>query len=212
MWIPSPAFNRTFVPAVHKKQPSFSRIHFFIMTFHSKIALTALYLGVCLMVYQSNAQTTAAVNKSLADSIRVDPSDILICSLDAKGVQIYKCTQKNGVFSWEFMGPEAKLKDNKGKVVCTHGAGPFWAYQDGSRVEATKIEDSPSTYPNSIPFLLLEGKNHKGKGKFSAVSRIQRVNTKGGLAPKTIPNKSNEGTIVRVDYTATYHFYKPYTK
>jgi hypothetical protein len=41
------------------------------------------------------------------------------------------------------------------------------------------------------------------------VSYIQRLDTAGGLAPTTGCDASHVGAIARVDYTATYFFYRP---
>ncbi len=59
--------------------------------------------------------------------------------------------------------------------------------------------------PTAIPWLLLEGVNPSGKGVFSDVTYIQRLNTVGGLAPSTPGTEA--GQEVLVPYMADYLFY-----
>ena len=42
----------------------------------------------------------------------------------------------------------------------------------------------------------------------SHVAYIQRLTTKGGLAPTTGCDAAHAGTTARIDYTATYYFYR----
>jgi hypothetical protein len=46
-----------------------------------------------------------------------------------------------------------------------------------------------------------------GKGRFSSVTYIQRVDTQGGTAPATACDKARQGQEVRVNYKAAYVFY-----
>ena len=67
--------------------------------------------------------------------------------------------------------------------------------------------DAPSK--NAIPWLLLEAKSHAGGGAFSTITHIQRLDTKGGVAPKKGCDATHAGEEVRVPYEATYAFYYP---
>ena len=60
--------------------------------------------------------------------------------------------------------------------------------------------------PTAIPWLLLQTVTTDGSGIFSSVTYIQRVNTRGGLAP-TAPGVSI-GAVAEVPYTAEYYFYR----
>jgi hypothetical protein len=55
--------------------------------------------------------------------------------------------------------------------------------------------------------LLLQAAAHEGNGVMSAVTYIQRLDTKGGLAPATGCDASRLGETARVDYSASYAFY-----
>ena len=59
--------------------------------------------------------------------------------------------------------------------------------------------------PTAIPWLLLRAVAPQGPGPLGRTTHLQRVNTKGGVAP------ARSGTlieIVQVPYTAEYVFYR----
>lgn len=119
----------------------------------------------------------------------------------AVGVQRYRW---NGA-GWDFVEPVATLyADPKYNVkVGTHYAGPTWESILGGKVVATRVEGC-SPDPASIPWLLLRATS--ADGVLSPVTFIQRVNTKGGLAP-TAPGAST-GVIAEIPYTTDYYFYR----
>jgi Protein of unknown function (DUF3455) len=79
---------------------------------------------------------------------------------------------------------------------------------DHSKVVAKKLEEL-TVHANAIPELLLEATEHDGKGQMDDVSYIQRLDTVGGLAPTSGCDAAQVGATARVDYTATYFFYRP---
>jgi len=127
----------------------------------------------------------------------------------AKGVQIYECRRKKDgdTFEWAFVAPDAELLDARGKVIGRHGAGPFWEAADGSRVTAKVIARSDAPEGNAIPWLLLEAKASGAPGSFSNVTRIQRVNTLGGIAPSKPCTGEMLGRQMGVHYTADYRYF-----
>jgi hypothetical protein len=62
--------------------------------------------------------------------------------------------------------------------------------------------------PTAIPWLLLQAASHVGDGRMSSVTYIQRFDTVGGIAPAGGCDATTVGTVARVDYTATYYFYR----
>ena len=68
----------------------------------------------------------------------------------------------------------------KGKTVGRHYAGPNWEYMDGSAVVGKVAGRAPGKTPKDIPWLKLSATSHRGKGLFSDVTTIQRINTSGG--------------------------------
>jgi hypothetical protein len=136
------------------------------------------------------------------------PSARLALTLAARGVQVYTCRPQantpNGL-AWAFVAPDAELFDNNGERVGRHGAGPYWQADDGSRVEGRGVQaraDAPSG--EDIPWLML-GAQADADGVFGRVSRVLRVNTQGGSAPRQACTHS--GQVAQVPYRADYHFY-----
>lgn len=120
----------------------------------------------------------------------------------ALGVQVYRW---NGS-AWAFVGPVANLYADPGfrGQVGTHYAGPTWESKGGSKVVGRRVENTGCTPDaKAIPWLLLEAVSHEG---FNSPTYIQRVNTRGGLAPAA-PGAA-VGEEARVPYTAEYYFYR----
>ncbi len=69
------------------------------------------------------------------------------------------------------------------------------------------VASQPSSEKGSIPWLLLKAVTHSDKGFFSRVQSIQRLATKGGVAPATGCSASNLKSETSVPYEATYYFY-----
>lgn len=127
---------------------------------------------------------------------------------DAIGVQIYQCQNAESGYGWVFLAPEASLLDRHGRPVIDHLEGPTWeSLRDGSKVVASKVASFVED-PSAIPALLLVATEHEGAGRLSKVSYIQRLETAGGMAPSSACDSTNEGELARVDYTATYYFYR----
>lgn len=118
-----------------------------------------------------------------------------------KGVQIYECRAGK----WAFVAPEADLFDRAGKKIGTHYAGPHWEAADGSKILGAVKERADAPAAGNIPWLLLGTRSVGGEGAFSKVTSIQRVATRGGVAP--VGNCAQAGAQARVDYTADYYFF-----
>ena len=123
------------------------------------------------------------------------------------GVQIYQC----GNGAWSLLEPAAQLA---GAAVpggafrtAIHFRGPSWeSTQDGSLVQASPIASQPVT--GAIPELLLKATSNRGDGTFGRVSYIQRLATKGGVAPA---GACADGQTTAVPYSAMYRFFGPAT-
>jgi Protein of unknown function (DUF3455) len=79
---------------------------------------------------------------------------------------------------------------------------------DGSRVKAAVQVNVPAPNPTKdIPWLLLQATEHAGSGVLSTVDYIQRVRTRGGVAPNGgICDPASDHTV-GVPYTAVYRFF-----
>ena len=96
---------------------------------------------------------------------------------------------------------------HKGKIVGNHYSGPVWEYKEGSRVVGRVVSKIDIDPDSSISWLLVQVTAHKGKGLFSEVSFINRINTHGGLPPLSGCDSNHLGGEKRVPYTADYIFY-----
>jgi hypothetical protein len=140
-------------------------------------------------------------------TLAVPAGNRLAFHYDAVGVQIYDCKANATGASWVFRAPEATLYGKHGKVEGKHYVGPTWESKDGSTVVGSKLAAFTAD-PASIPELLLGAVSHTGDGRMSEVTYIQRLDTVGGIAPKTGCDATLVGASARVDYTATYYFYE----
>jgi hypothetical protein len=131
----------------------------------------------------------------------------------ARGVQIYRCDAADGAaVKWTFVAPEAQLFESVSSqaAIGAHGAGPFWQDGDGSRtVGKVKARADAANAAADIPWLLLTtSADGTGRGRMSAVTSIQRINTAGGVAPASgcgVP--ADIGKQARVPYTSDYVFF-----
>ncbi|HEY3708784.1 MAG TPA: DUF3455 domain-containing protein [Amycolatopsis sp.] len=123
-----------------------------------------------------------------------------IGTFQGRGVQIYGCT--NG--AWTLVQPAAIISDG-GKPIALHSKGPVWTSTvDGSTVAATAVPGAAVQHPDAVPELLLKADTTSGKGLFANVTFVQRLNTKGGLAPK---GACAAGDQTATPYTADYAFW-----
>ncbi len=132
---------------------------------------------------------------------------VLILHLEGKGKQIYTCQSAGGVYMWKLKAPDAKLFRQGDELAGRHFAGPSWEASDGSRITGKLVASAPSPDSNSIPWLLLTVISHDGAGIMNRVQSIQRLETKGGIAPGTGCSASNENNETPVPYEAAYYFY-----
>ena len=146
-------------------------------------------------------------NSNLPDAIKVDETQFkIVATLKGIGNQVYTCGTDN---KYVLREPVAVLVNLRTGNAGIHGKGPFWASFDGSRVDI-----SPGTTPASVQqigtsnvaWLKVTGTPvPNAPGVFGKVAFIQRLDTKGGVAPASCTAPST----VSVDYSANYVFWAP---
>ncbi|MFD5826827.1 DUF3455 domain-containing protein [Lentzea sp. NPDC060358] len=153
------------------------------------------------------APTSAALDASearVASAVQVPAGNKLVHRFYAKGVQTYTCA----VGAWKSLEPAATLADRLGRAVALHSRGPIWvSTADGSAVEAAPVDGARNEVQGAVPELLLKAKSTRGAGTFAGVSYVQRLATKGGLAPAGAC--TTEGEQTSVPYEALYTFSVP---
>lgn len=140
-------------------------------------------------------------------ALRTPPEQALLLQLTGKGSQIYTCQSEGGVYAWKLKAPEAKLYDEGGQLAGRHFVGPTWQAKDGSRITGKLQATAPAPDASSMPWLLLTVVAHDGSGVLSGVQTIQRLNTRGGLAPTSACNAAAENAETPISYEADYYFY-----
>lgn len=123
----------------------------------------------------------------------------------------YECRaakDQPGQFAWTFAGPDARLMDRKGlQVGKYYGPPATWEAMDGSMITGKQLAVSPGGQGN-IPLQFVQANPAMGSGAMSGVTYIQRVNTRGGVAPDLPCGTSNAGARTMVNYQADYIFWK----
>jgi hypothetical protein len=140
--------------------------------------------------------------------IQVPAGQKVVLDVVGKGVQIYDCkpsAANPAVNAWTFREPAAVLSGRGGRSVGIHFVGPTFESFDGSAVVGARPK-SVQPDPTAIPWLLLEADANRGDGVLSQVDFIQRIETRGGLAPAGACDPTTDATVA-VPYRARYVFY-----
>ena len=100
----------------------------------------------------------------------------------------------------------ATLYSGDKRSVGKYYAGPTWEAADGSKVTGKQVAVSPAA-PGNIPLQLVKTDPAMGSGAMTGVTYIQRLNTKGGVAPSMACDAASKGKRQQVAYEADYVFY-----
>jgi hypothetical protein len=162
-----------------------------------------------MMLRAVAASLTLVASAFAQNSLEPPAEQKAILTVKGDGVQIYSCKDAAGGSSaqWTLVAPDAKLLDASGKVIGTHGAGPFWKSVDGSLVKGQVVAKNNAPGAGDVPWLLLKATAHEGDGVMSKVEFIQRTETHGGAAPAAGCDAQHLNVELRAPYTATYTFY-----
>ncbi len=122
----------------------------------------------------------------------------------------YQCRAKAdmpGSFEWVFVGPKADLLARGGQRVGTYFGPPAtWKSSDGSAITGKQLAVAPAGAGN-IPLQLVQADPATGQGVMSGTAYIQRVATRGGVAPATACDAATAGRQEIVTYQADYIFW-----
>jgi hypothetical protein len=170
-----------------------------------RLVLLALALAATSLAITA-VPSLAAKPQPIPSELQVPAGHRLVLSALGRGVQIYDCPA--GV--WVFREPAAAILRGE-RTVAVHYAGPTWqSVKDGSKVVARPepqfrvVVQAPHP-ERDIPWLRLETIG-TGPGLFGQVVYVQRLETRGGVAPT---GTCAAGASVAVPYTATYNFWAP---
>ena len=174
-----------------------------------KIVLTIAAAAVLSACVSSPMMMSKVDNAALPEAVRVPAGQKQMMATSATGEITYECREKKdmaGAHEWAFVGPVATLYGADKKTVGKYYAGPTWEAADGSKVTGKQVAVAPAT-PGSIPLQLVKADPAMGVGAMTGVSYIQRLNTKGGVAPAMACDATGKGKRQVVGYEADYVFY-----
>lgn len=148
---------------------------------------------------------------ALPDVVKVPSGHHVALETAASGDITYECRAKKdmaGQYEWVFVGPDAGLRDRKGARVGKYFGPPAtWQSDDGSRITGAQLAVA-STGAADIPLQLVKANAATGPGLMQGVTYIQRVNTRGGVAPAQACSAALTGQKQVVPYAADYVFWR----
>jgi len=171
--------------------------------------LSMLGAAAVLSACASSPMMMKVDNASLPEPVRVPAGQKVMMATTGVGEITYECREKKdmaGQHEWAFVGPVATLYGVDRQAVGKYYAGPTWEAGDGSKVSGKQVAVAPAT-PGSIPLQLVKADPAMGAGAMTGVSYIQRLNTKGGVAPAMGCDAMSKGKRQQVAYEADYVFY-----
>jgi Protein of unknown function (DUF3455) len=171
--------------------------------------MAAAWLAACAPFAPGAAPGAAPAAKPAPAALQPAESERAAFTWSATGTQNYECrTTDKGGWAWVFVAPEADLFNARQEKVGTHGAGPFWAAADGSRIVGTVKARADAESPTDIPLLLLSARPAGGAGRMADITSVQRLATRGGVAPATgCQTQADAGRQSKQPYAADYVFF-----
>lgn len=172
---------------------------------------TVIAAAIVLSACASTPGTPGFSQQALPATVQVPAGHKVVMEAVGTGDIAYECKLKKDSadqFEWTFIGPDAQLTDRGGMNVGKYFGPPAtWQSNDGSKVTATQVAVAPAGAGN-IPSQLVKANPAMGSGAMTGVSYIQRVATRGGVAPGALCGAGNAGAKQKVKYQADYIFWK----
>lgn len=186
------------------------------MTTRPLFAFTALsaatLISACAGPMQSMPPMKATYSQDmLPAAVQAPTGHSVAMETVGAGEITYECREKAamaGQHEWVFVGPLATLQDRGGRSIGRYFGPPAtWALQDGSSLTGTQLAVAPAAAGN-IPLQLVKANPAMGSGALVGVTHIQRVHTRGGVAPALPCGAAEKGQRQVVPYQADYIFWK----
>jgi hypothetical protein len=171
--------------------------------------LSLLGVAALLSACASSPMMAKVDNAMLPEPVRVPAGQKVMMTTTGVGEITYECREKKdmaGAHEWAFVAPVAVLYTPDRKVAGKYYAGPTWEANDGSKITGKQVAVAPAM-AGSIPLQLVKTEPAMGSGAMTGVSYIQRLNTKGGVAPAMACDAAAKGKRQQVAYEADYVFY-----
>lgn len=175
-----------------------------------RLISTGLTLGAAgLALAAPGAAAAAAATEpqgtTVPEALRVPAGQQKVLTIEGIGSQVYDCVGGG----WRFREPTAVLTRGR-RTLGIHFGGPNWqSLADGSRVTGRLRTSVPAPRPErDIPLLLIEADANFGNGIFADVDYIQRLRTRGGVAPTGACDPATQPSA-SIPYRSTYVFWAP---
>ena len=176
-----------------------------------KLVLASCAIGSICACSSPGTPMQAFSQDALPKAVQVPPGHRVALETAATGSITYECRPKKdmaGAFEWVFVGPDASLRDRKGAPAGRYFGPPAtWQGNDGSQVTGTQLAVA-STGGADIPLQLVKANAASVPGSMQGMAYIQRVNTRGGVAPAAACGAAVSGQRQVVPYAADYVFWR----
>lgn len=173
-------------------------------------ALAAAVLSACSAM-PATAPAPTYSQASLPDAVKVPAGNKVALETVGVGEITYECRDKQGAagqYEWVFVGPNAVLNDRAGKMPGKYYGPPAtWESADSSKLTGAQVAVAPAG-AGSIPLQLVKANPASGQGAMTGVTYVQRVATRGGVAPATACDAAAKGRKEIVKYQADYIFWR----
>jgi hypothetical protein len=169
--------------------------------------LAAAVVAVSLPVLTVAAHAAAHGGAALPEPVRVPAGHKVVLETVGVGEITYECRAQDGAHAWVFAGPEAELRGRDGRRIGRYFGPPAtWRADDGSALTGTQLAVAPAGDGN-IPLQLVQASPATGSGLMQGVTHIQRLATRGGVAPAMPCDAGRAGQKQIVPYQADYVFW-----
>jgi hypothetical protein len=167
----------------------------------------------CALALAAALPAAAAIAPPVGVAAMLQPStaEEPVMALSETGVNVFECRPHPGApgdYAWNFVAPDATLYEGSRSVARHATANVFESLDDRTSVSAF-ARSVQSAGSENLPWALYGARAVGDTGLFSGVTSIQRVNTRGGVAPLTGCTADNAGAEQRVAFSADYYFYRP---
>ena len=171
----------------------------------------ALVASAIALVLALPATAALGPPSGVAATLQPSTAEQPVLALSEAGVNIFECKPRldtSGDYAWSFVAPDATLYDGV-RSVARHTTPNLWESTDDRSSVAGFPRAAQNAGGDNLPWALYLGRSAGADGMFAGVSSIQRVNTRGGVAPLTGCTADNAGAEQRVAFSADYYFYRP---
>jgi hypothetical protein len=169
--------------------------------------LKSAALAAGLSVLTTAALAAAHGGMAVPDPVRVPTGHQVVLETVGVGEITYECRARDGTHAWVFAGPDAELRGRDGQRIGRYFGPPAtWRADDGSAITGKQLAVAPGGDGN-IPLQLVQADPATGSGLMQGVTHVQRLATRGGVAPARTCEAAGIGQKEIVRYQADYVFW-----